>query len=195
MAAELTIPLRMAQVEVQRYLRNCGIPEVKITYDAGYTALATQVDNASGSIRPLEMWEKASEAADETLYRRVLEAANTELDMLEPGPSLTLWRWDGGVVAVKPCLTDRWYRLRGMLYTTGTTEIPWNDMVIGVSQVPDELWIPVFNLAAAEWLRSHDKGVLAKAREEYAFRQLEAMKNEHARYKQKRLRRRRPYRS
>lgn len=193
-AGELSLPIRQAQSEVQRYLRINGVPDVKVTINSGYTGLALSIDNASGNIRPLEVWEKPAEASDDTEYRRVIESTDTELDMLSPAQTLTLWRYDGGLVAVRPCVGDRWFRMRGTMVSPEST-LPWDDMVIGDQRITDEYWFPVFNLAAADWLLSHDKRTLAGERTAIANRQLEAIRQEHARYKQSRLRRRRPYRS
>lgn len=193
-AAELSVPIRQAQIEVQRYLRVNGISDIKITVATSYASLATTIDNASGTIRPLEVWEKPEETSPDTEYARVLEAVDPQLDMLSPTQRLTLWSYDGGVVHVRPCVENRWIRMRGQMVSVEIT-LPWDAMTIGAALATDEFWYPVFNLAAADWLLSHDKRTLAGERTAIANRQLEAIRQEHARYKQSRPRRRRPYRS
>lgn len=191
MGGHLVMPLREAQSEVQRRLRIAGVSQVMITVTSTYTALETTVDHESGTVRPLEMWERGVDEED-TQYRRMLESHDTQLDMQAPLDRLTTWRWDGGVVRVRPCTRDRSFRQRGYMVSPGTT-MPWESMSLITGQQPDDVWFPVFHLAAASWLLSRDQEKLAQIHTATAERLLEQIAVEHAHIAQSRPFRRRPY--
>lgn len=191
LAGELRLPIEMAQAEVQRRLRIAGVQQVQITVEGTYTANETTLDNESGTIRPTEMWEKSTTAAD-TEFRRMLESHESQLDFLPATDRLTVWRFDGGLVKVRPCTSNRSYRQRGTMVTNGVT-FPWSDMVIGGASTPNEIWHSVYHLAAAEWLLSRGKRDLASDRLKTADRLIEQIQGESARLKQSRPVRRRGY--